>query len=685
MLICAKCGREAADEETFCGRCGAFLEWSAARAVEREAIPAANAPEPVRPGSRALHHAGGAPEPEGPAVVATPVTRTVAVEPGSRAAVAITVANRGRTVDQLTVQVMGVAEAWSAVEPPRLNLMPGTSGSTEVAFRPPRSAAVLAGTHEVEVAIRSSQHPEASVVERLAVEVGPYVELEASLRPAVLHGHGATATLLHVANRGNTPLDLAPAADDPEAALAFAFTPHALHLEAGAATDVLVVVKPRTPLATGPERSRSFRAVVTTGAGARQEIAGTFVQTPVPAPPSPPVAAPSGPPLVTAMSANAVQAAPGGQATITVDVHNRSPVADRVVLEARGPAAAWATIEPARLAVGPDGWATATLTVRPPRVPPPPPTRQPLEIAVRSAVHPDVVVADRVAVDILPLAAPEVTLAPSVLRGAREATAKVHVANRGNAATEVVLRGDDPELAFELRFSPAKLRVGPGATAHGTVTVRARRENRTRAELARPFRVVAAAPDGSSAGSDGTFVQEPRRGGRTWPRALALIAVLGFGALVVANLDGNGLDLDGIGPPGATGAAPPTEAPRVEIVTPEPLAVDCGGMAPSDWLNLDAGRPMVEAERFLCVLEANLVAAGPGSGPVRVVAGATEILWFDMAEYEGVGSPGGGSGERYVTIPAVAVEPGTAIRLDLGGCAGEGCATLLVQLGVAAP
>ena len=68
-----------------------------------------------------------------------------------------------------------------------------------------------------------------------------------------------------------------------------------------------------------------------------------------------------------------------------------------------------------------------------------------------------------------------------------------------------------------------------------------------------------------------------------------------------------------------------------------------------------------------------------------MVAGDVEILWFDMAECEGVGSPGAGSGERYLTLPPVAVGPGETIWLDLGGCAGEGCATLLVQLAVAAP
>ncbi|MFH1474366.1 MAG: hypothetical protein ABIG85_00725, partial [Chloroflexota bacterium] len=247
MVICTKCGQEADEGETFCGGCGAFLQWTGAPATPAEVPP------PVMPAAASRRPVSSKPGHAGPPVVSTPSAPSVRVEPGGQASITVEVRNRGRTVDQLRLEVLGPAAAWSTVEPPRLNLMPDTSAVATIAFRPPRTSAVPAGEYPVDVAIRSSQHPDGSVVERVTVEVAPFVAFETTLAPSVLRGAEATATLLNATNGGNVTVDLALGGDDPEKAVSFGINPPTLRVNPGATADALVVVKPREPLQSGPD------------------------------------------------------------------------------------------------------------------------------------------------------------------------------------------------------------------------------------------------------------------------------------------------------------------------------------------------------------------------------------------------------------------------------------------------
>jgi hypothetical protein len=206
-----------------------------------------------------------------------------------------------------------------------------------------------------------------------------------------------------------------------------------------------------------------------------------------------------------------------------------------------------------------------------------------MEVALRSARHAAASIVDRVVVDVLPFVALETSLAPSVLRGGREATAKLRVANRGNARVELALSGDDPELAFEFRVSPSKLRLDPGAAGDATVVVKARTENRSRADLTRPFRVVVAASDGSRHAGEGTFIQEaPRR--RPRRRALALLGPLAVVALFVASIyepgtqppPGDGTPTQEPAPGGNGAASQPDLVLTDIIVKPKPAAYGTG-------------------------------------------------------------------------------------------------------------
>ena len=61
--------------------------------------------------------------------------------PSSRAQAAtveVRVRNTGTVVDEFTLDVLGDAAGWAAVEPPVLSLFPGAEGTANVVFRPPR-------------------------------------------------------------------------------------------------------------------------------------------------------------------------------------------------------------------------------------------------------------------------------------------------------------------------------------------------------------------------------------------------------------------------------------------------------------------------------------------------------------------------------------------------------------------
>lgn len=526
MVICTKCGQQSDPGEAFCHRCGAFLEWTGAPVATPAAPPAVL---PVVTGPR---RATAERLVVGPAVVATLGASSVRVEPGAEASVTIEVLNRGRTVDQLSLEVLGPAADWSSVDPPRHNLMPDMSGATTVVFHPPRTPAVRPGPTLVDIAVRSCERPEASVTERVVVEVAPFVALRTALAPSVLRGQASTATRLQAANGGNVALDLALGGDDPEMALEFRFDPPRLRVDPGATAEAVIAVLPRAAIEAGPERTRRFRVIATASDGTRHLLDGTFIQLPLPAP-SPPEPVPAGPPLLTSLSASLVRVEPGTQATVMVDIRNQGRVPDQLALDVRGPAGAWSIVDPARLNVVPEASAASMIVVRPPRMSSTRPGRYPAEVAVTSRAHPADSVVEVIVVEILPFVALETSLAPSVLRCRREATARLMISNRGNARVAVVVGGEDPELAFGFRISPSRLRLDPGSGGGAAITVRARSGNRARTDLARPFRVSVSAADGSRYACDGVLVQEAFRQG-CWGRALAILLLPILVAVIAA-------------------------------------------------------------------------------------------------------------------------------------------------------
>lgn len=195
-------------------------------------------------------------------VVATIESVTLSVDPGAETACEVRVRNTGQVVDRVLLDVVGDAADWSTVEPPQLNLLPGTDGTARVLFHPPRSSDVLAGDVDFAVRARSQEDPDGSVVEEGTVTVTPFTELVAELAPRTVHGRRVAKFRLVVSNLGNAPVAAEVSALDPDEQLEFTLRPEAVLARPGTATFVKLRAAPKKRFVKGPDKSLPFQAFV---------------------------------------------------------------------------------------------------------------------------------------------------------------------------------------------------------------------------------------------------------------------------------------------------------------------------------------------------------------------------------------------------------------------------------------
>ncbi|HKN95807.1 MAG TPA: hypothetical protein VJX10_01725, partial [Pseudonocardiaceae bacterium] len=195
-------------------------------------------------------------------VVATIETVTLEVDPGAEVSSEVRIRNTGMVVDRVLLEVLGAAAEWAVIEPPQLNLLPGTDGVATVTFRPPRSSEVLAGSVDYAVRARSQEDPAGSVVEEGSVTVTRFTELTAELEPRTAHGRRAANFRLVVSNLGNHPVTTEVSALDPDVLLNFRLKPPVVVALPGTSTYVKLRAAPRKRFVRGPDKSLPFQAFV---------------------------------------------------------------------------------------------------------------------------------------------------------------------------------------------------------------------------------------------------------------------------------------------------------------------------------------------------------------------------------------------------------------------------------------
>ena len=195
-------------------------------------------------------------------VVATIENVTLEVDPGGQVSSDVRVRNTGMVVDRIVLEVLGAAAGWAEIEPPQLNLLPGTDATARVTFRPPRSAEVLAGDVDYAVRARSQEDPDGSVVEEGSVRVGEFDELTAELEPRTARGRRVAKFRLVVSNLGNHPVTTEISALDPDLLLNFRISPPTIVSQPGTSTFVKIRSAPRKRFVRGPDTSLPFQAFV---------------------------------------------------------------------------------------------------------------------------------------------------------------------------------------------------------------------------------------------------------------------------------------------------------------------------------------------------------------------------------------------------------------------------------------
>jgi hypothetical protein len=207
--------------------------------------------------------------------------RRLSAVPGAAATIAVRVRNAGAVVDQFDLSVLGDAQGWATVEPSTLSLFPGAEGSATVTFAPPRSPQVPAGPMPFGLRVQSKEDPAGSVVDEGTVDVEPFTDAFVELVPRTSRGSSGATHDLAVDNRGNTILQAAISAIDPDRLLDFELRPPALSADPGTASFAKVGVKPRKRFWRGASVTRPFQVQVEVPGGEPIVVDGSLLQTPI--------------------------------------------------------------------------------------------------------------------------------------------------------------------------------------------------------------------------------------------------------------------------------------------------------------------------------------------------------------------------------------------------------------------
>ncbi|CAM5684025.1 COG1470 family protein [Streptomyces tanashiensis] len=206
----------------------------------------------------------------------------VTIEPGTRTSARLRVRNTGDTVEEYRLSLVGKPSGWSRVEPDVLRLYPGSEGTAEITFAPPRSSDVEAGPLAYGIRVDPRENSAARDVVEGRLTVTPFAETRAELLPPALVGRFRGRARIAVDNLGNTPLTASLIVRDEANRLTFDVRPNAVQIAPGRAAFGELVVRPQAVRWTGAEESHRFTvAVRRAGDDTALDLEGTYDQRPV--------------------------------------------------------------------------------------------------------------------------------------------------------------------------------------------------------------------------------------------------------------------------------------------------------------------------------------------------------------------------------------------------------------------
>ena len=203
---------------------------------------------------------------------------SVTVDPGGVASVRLRLRNTGDVVDEYRFEPVGSLAPWATVQPPTLRLYPGTTGTVDLTFAPPRTPDAVAGPNPYAVRITPTEHPEATTVPEGNVTITPFTEVRAELVPPTVKGRFRGRPRLAIDNLGNTKLTASVGGSDNGDQLSYDIHPSNVQIEPGRAAFVRTTLKPRRIIWFGSKEQHPYTLNVMRSGTNPLAVEGTYLQ-----------------------------------------------------------------------------------------------------------------------------------------------------------------------------------------------------------------------------------------------------------------------------------------------------------------------------------------------------------------------------------------------------------------------
>jgi hypothetical protein len=140
---------------------------------------------------------------------------TISVAAGGTETIEAVVVNDASTVDEIVVDVVGGAAAWSTVTPPSVRLFPGDRASVEIRLHPVLGPQLASGRHDFGVRAHSTTDSSSSVVVEATMLLGAAPMLASTLEPRLARGLSRPCAGRASGVRGRRRLPFAPGEQRP--------------------------------------------------------------------------------------------------------------------------------------------------------------------------------------------------------------------------------------------------------------------------------------------------------------------------------------------------------------------------------------------------------------------------------------------------------------------------------------
>ncbi|MFC9426216.1 hydrolase [Streptomyces sp. NPDC056987] len=205
-----------------------------------------------------------------------PASTTVA--PGDTTTVRLNVRNTGDVVDEFSFVPVGDVAPYVTVEPSSIRLFPGTTGTLQLTFAPPRTPDATAGPHPYGVRIVPTEQTDSTTVAEGNITFTPFTEVRTELVPPTVRGRFRGRPKLAIDNLGNTSLTASLSGSDNGDSLSYELFPASVQIEPGRAAFVDAKLKPRQIIWLGQKQERPYTLALQRSGTTPLGTDGTYVQ-----------------------------------------------------------------------------------------------------------------------------------------------------------------------------------------------------------------------------------------------------------------------------------------------------------------------------------------------------------------------------------------------------------------------